>query len=75
MRSKLAKKRVLLLALTLSAVKLYNSLRRRHYVTRSALLPPDRSPWTKLYEDGDDVSFLNIPGFSRHALTGSSLQM
>ena len=45
----------------------YNGIRRRHHLTWSGILPPNRSPWRHLYENGDDGSFLNLTGFSRAA--------
>ena len=46
----------------------YNSIRRRYYITRSGNLPTAASPWRHLYENGEEVSFLNLTGFSREAL-------
>ena len=31
------------------------------------ILQPTRSPWRHLYDNGDEVSFLNLTGFSRVA--------
>ena len=45
----------------------YNNIRRRHYVTRTGILPTTASPSRHLYENGDEVSFLNLRGFSREA--------
>jgi hypothetical protein len=45
----------------------HNSLRNRHYLHRSAILEPQRSPWKKLYENGDSKSFLHMTGLTRRA--------
>jgi hypothetical protein len=57
----------LYVAASVSMLVYYNSIRRRHYVTRSGILPTTASPWRHLYENGDEVSFLNLTGFSREA--------
>ena len=53
------------LAILVALVNYYNSLRDKHYITRSAVLEPDQSPWNKILHDGDDVSFLNLTGFTK----------
>ena len=45
----------------------HNSLRVRSYLTRAALVSPDVSPWRKLYDDGDESSFLHVTGLTRDA--------
>jgi len=45
----------------------YNSIRRRHHLTRSRILPTNASPWRHLYENGDEGSFLDLTRFSREA--------
>ena len=45
----------------------YNSCRENHYLTRSAVVPPDESPWCKVLDRGDDTSFLNLSGMTRAA--------
>jgi hypothetical protein len=45
----------------------YNSLRRRSRLTRSAILEPKLSPWTRLFQFGDPGSFLELIGFTREA--------
>jgi hypothetical protein len=46
----------------------YNLARNpRPKLTRSALLPPSRAAWRKLYHHGDAASFLNLTGFTRPA--------
>ena len=57
----------LYVAASVSMVIYYNSVRRRHHLTRSGILQPARSPWRHLYDNGDESSFLNLTGFSRAA--------
>ena len=45
----------------------HNSLRNRHYLHRSAILEPQRSPWKKLYKNGDSKSCLHMTGLTRRA--------
>jgi hypothetical protein len=45
----------------------HNSLRDHHYLHRLAILEPQRSPWKKLYENGDSKSFLHMTGLTRRA--------
>ena len=45
----------------------YNSIRRRHHLTRSGIFFPSHSPWRNLYDSGDEESFLNLTDFSREA--------
>ena len=45
----------------------HNSIRVRSYLTRAALVSPDVSPWRKLYDDGDESSFLHVTGLTRDA--------
>lgn len=56
-----------MLALTMGALVVLNTIRRRSKLTRSALNSPRRSAWNKLYWYADDSSFLNITGFDREA--------
>jgi hypothetical protein len=42
-----------------------NNQRRRHKLLRSGLLPPHLSLWHQLLHFGDNVSFLDVTGFSR----------
>ena len=50
------------------SILMYNDgIRCHHYVTWSGILPTTASPWRHLYENGDEVSFLNLTGFSREA--------
>ena len=48
-----------------SAIHIFNSMRDRHYLTRSAILLPKLSPWRHLLCHGDDISFLELTGMSR----------
>ena len=57
----------LFIATSVSLVIYYNGIRRRHRLTRSGILLPERSPWRHLYENGDEASFLNLTSFSRVA--------
>jgi hypothetical protein len=57
----------LYVAASVSMIIYYNGIRRRHHLTRSGILSPDRSPWRHLYENGDEASFLNLTGFTRQA--------
>ena len=57
----------LCVAASVSMLIYYNSIRRRHHLTRSGILAPNHSPWRYLYENGDEGSFLNLTGFSRQA--------
>ena len=57
----------LFIATSVSLVIYYNGIRRRHRLTRSGILLPERSPWRHLYENGDEASFLNLTGFNRVA--------
>ena len=55
---------VLLIVLLL---QYHNSIRDRHMLHRSAILQPQRSPWRKLFESGDESSFLHMTGLTRRA--------
>ena len=57
----------LYVAASVSMLIYHNSIRRRHHLTRSGILPTNASPWRHLYENGDEGSFLNLTGFSREA--------
>jgi hypothetical protein len=46
---------------------IYNSLRRRSLLTRSAILLPGQSPWMHIWDKADDGSFLELTGFDRHS--------
>jgi hypothetical protein len=67
MKETLKSQFLLVIAMALAAVIQYNSCRERHYLTRSAILTPDKAPWMHLYNNGDNISFLDVTGFSRSA--------
>ena len=56
--------RIMLIILLL---QYHNSIRHRHYLLRSAVLPPLESPWQNLYDRADPSSFLHLTGLSRRA--------
>lgn len=64
MRAKRAKvcKIILLVAL----IQAYNACRRRCYLTKYALLPPNLTPWQRLLDFGDEQSFLLMTGMSKN---------
>ena len=45
----------------------YNSIRRRHRLTRSVIFQPTRPPWRHQYYSSDKGYFLNLTDFSRAA--------
>ena len=49
------------------SVMYYNSLRRRSFLTRTAILLPGQSPWLHIWENADDASFLELTGFDRYS--------
>ena len=55
------------LLLLLLLVTYYNSRRESNYLTRSAVVLPHDSPWTKLLHNGDNMSFLNLSGMTKYA--------
>jgi hypothetical protein len=45
-------------------VVVYNSIREHRFnLTRSAILPPSLSPWSKVFNDADEQSFTNLTGY------------
>jgi hypothetical protein len=54
--------RIMLIILLL---QYHNNIQNRHYLLRSAVLPPLESPWQNLYERADPSSFLHLTGLSR----------
>ena len=52
----------LYVAASVSMLVYCNSIRRRHYLTRTGILPTSASPWRHLYENDDDGSLLNLTG-------------
>ena len=55
-------RRLLLLILL---IHFHNNIRDRHILLRPALVQPLDSPWTKLYQSADPVSFLHMTGLTR----------
>ena len=51
--------------LFVGAINVYNSIRTRHRLTRSAVVEPALSPWQHLLQFGDDQSFTEMTGFDR----------
>ncbi len=45
--------------------QLHNSIRTRHYLHRTAIVLPSDSPWQRLYEQADPLSFLHMTGLTR----------
>ena len=45
----------------------HNNIRDRSYLLRAALVEPNQAPWKKLFDHGDDCSFLHMTGLSREA--------
>ena len=50
----------LYVAESVSMLVYYNSIRTRHYLTRTEILPTSISSWRHLYENGENGSFLNL---------------
>jgi hypothetical protein len=48
-------------------IHLHNTIRNRHYLLCRAIVPPSKSPWRKLYDHADELSFLHITGLNCHA--------
>jgi len=55
----------LCVAASVSMLIYYNSIRKRHHVTRSGILAPNHSPWPHMYQNGDEGYYINLTGFSR----------
>jgi hypothetical protein len=45
----------------------HNNIRHRYCLFRSAVLPPQESPWKNLYKKAHAMSFLHLAGLSRCA--------
>ena len=58
---------LLLLLFIFAGVTYYNSLRNRSKLTRPAILQPAMSSWNRLFNFGNDSSFLEMTGFTRAA--------
>ena len=61
------KKNVRLVILLILLACYHNSPRVRFYLLRAALVSPSLSPWQKLYDEGDSLSFLHVTGLTREA--------
>jgi hypothetical protein len=59
----------MLLLLLVTFIVCYNNCRRRHNLTRSAILPPTFSPWNRVLHGADDDSFLELTGMTRLAFS------
>ena len=55
--------------LVLIAVLHYNSIRKRSFLTRSAIQHPKLSPGARVYVGADDRSFLELTGTTRAAFS------
>jgi hypothetical protein len=53
------------LFLLYSSILLYNSMRNRHYMTRSAIIHQDYSPWAFMLRSADALSFMSCCGVDR----------
>ena len=58
---------ILVVVMFVAALMVYNGCRNRTFLTRSALVSPTQSPWMHLMNHGDQQSFLELTGFTRHA--------
>ena len=58
-------KNTLKLLVVVYLIKIYNSIRNRHYLTRCALVSPKLSPFYHLLCNGDDAAFIEITGMTR----------
>ena len=54
-----------MLVLILALCEFSNSIRRRHYLHRIALVAPYNSSWRQLLNNGDDASFIELMGVNR----------
>ena len=57
---------VVCIAALFCCIHLFNNMRTRHRLTRSAVLLPKFAPWRHLLSNGDDSSFLELTGMTRH---------
>jgi hypothetical protein len=46
-------------------LNLHNSIRTRHYLHRPTIMMPSKTPWQRLYEQADLLSFLHMTGLTR----------
>jgi hypothetical protein len=59
----------IIVAVLLVVVWYYNSLRNRRYLLRAGVISPKLSPWNHLFHHGDDLSFMEMTGFSRNSFS------
>jgi hypothetical protein len=55
------------IALTVGLLSLHQSTRRRLSISRCGLPRHEESPWSRLFENGDDASFTSVTGFNRQS--------
>jgi hypothetical protein len=48
-------------------IHFHNTIRDRHLLLRKAIVRPSKSPWRKLYDHAEKLSFLHITGLNRCA--------
>jgi hypothetical protein len=48
--------------LIITSILCYNSMRTKHYITRSGIIYPLFSSWTFMYRQADDTTFLSCCG-------------
>lgn len=53
----------LVLIVIVASVVAYKSMRRRYYLTGDAIPTPKYAPWMKLFNSGDNSSFICLTGF------------
>jgi hypothetical protein len=53
------------LLLLILLIQFHNSMRECHILLRTAIVQSCDSPWTKLYQSADPVSFLHMTGLTR----------
>ena len=49
----------------IAAIMCWNNTRRRHYLTRRAIVPSKYSSWTHFYNYADDNSFIEVTSMSK----------
>ena len=55
----------IVVALVLTLICVYSTLRCRHHIISEAIPKPENAPWSVLLNQGDDCSFLELTGFDR----------
>ena len=64
---------IFLICVLYSAIIYYNGRRNGSKLHRAALVHPRMAPWFRLLNFGDDMSPLNITGFTRYAFMQSGI--